>query len=305
MTKKKLLEKLQGVEKMASGSKFKRMQQDPFKYINAILFRELNYKRNKTEKEVIANTFFEEPMHLLLPSSMDIYLTGGKTHDSEIRLAKFLINNLESGETFIDVGTHYGYFSLLAAHLIGKEGQVYSFEASPSTYKVLHKNTSNRQNVNSYNLAVSDEISELTFYEFPNLYSEYNTLDVSQFKNETWYSEYAPKEVKIRSVILDDFCNEKSVQPKIVKIDVEGAEFKVINGLSTHLSKYAPLIAMEYLSDERGSQEHQKAAQKLNALGYVSFIIDGEGNLKRVETISQYLKQKNMDSDNIVFVKGY
>lgn len=303
MTKSELLENLSSVEKMATGSKIKRMLSNPSKYINGILFRELNYKRNKKEKEVVSNSFFGDAMHLLLPSSMDIYLTGGKSHESEIRLAKFLIDNLEKGDAFIDVGAHYGYFTLLGSKLVGQEGKVCSFEASPTTYNVLHKNTSQKCNIESYNRAVSDEHSELTFYEFPNMYSEYNTLDVSQFKNEDWFSEYKPKEIKIESVILDKFLSEKKVQPKIIKIDVEGAEYKVIHGLSKYLSAHSTAIAMEYLSDERGSQEHHKAEKLLKSLGFTSHTIDTSGKLVPLEAISNYLKDKNLESDNIVFTK--
>lgn len=303
MTENKLIEKLDRVEKIASASKFKRMLMHPFKYFNAILFREIIYKRRKVEKEVSSKTFFDTKMNLLLPSSTDIYLTGGKSHDSEIRLAKFLINNLNNSDTFLDVGAHYGYFTLLGSKLIGNKGSVYSFEASPTTYKVLSKNSKNETNINCFNLAVSDEVSSLKFYEFPNLYSEYNTLEIDQFRNENWFSEYMPKEISIQSIILDDFLSEEKVYPKIIKIDVEGAENKVINGLKNYLSHNSPLIVMEYLSKERGNKEHQEAENRLNSLGYSSFVIDKLGNLKKHDSISKYLEENKLESDNIVFVK--
>jgi FkbM family methyltransferase len=303
MTKVKLIENLNKVEKIASASKFKRMLMNPFKYFNAILFREIVYKRRKIEKEVSIKTFFDTKMNLLLPSSTDIYLTGGKSHDSEIRLAKFLINNLGAADSFVDVGAHYGYFTLLGSKLVGDNGSVYSFEASPTTYKVLNKNSQNEANINSFNLAVSDEVSSLKFFEFPNLYSEYNTLDINQFRNENWFSEYKPKEVNIKSIILDDFLSEEKVYPKIFKIDVEGAENKVINGLRNYLYQNSPFIVIEYLSKERGNKEHQEAENRLNSLGYSSFVIDKLGNLKKLDFISNYLEESKLESDNIVFVK--
>lgn len=77
-------------------------------------------------------------MNIALPASTDIYLTGGKSHDSEIRLAKFLIKNLNQGDNFVDIGAHYGYFTLLGAHLVGKGGRVF-FEPGKSTYSLLEK----------------------------------------------------------------------------------------------------------------------------------------------------------------------
>lgn len=303
MPKDSLITKLENVEKTASASKLKKMLKHPYKYLHAILFRELIYKRKKEEKQVTAETFFDTEMHLLLPSSTDIYLTGGKTHDSEIRLARFLINHLEPGDDFVDVGAHYGYFTMLSSKIVGDQGKVLSFEASPTTYKILQKNTASVININSLNLAVSDETADLAFYEFPNLYSEYNTLDVKQFQNETWFAQYQPKKINVKSIILDDYLSIKDVKPKIIKIDVEGAELKVIKGLKHYLSQHAPLIVMEYLSNERGNSEHQAAEQQLNGLGYHSYLINDAGNLEQQENIAQYLSEKKLESDNIVFAK--
>ena len=98
-----LLEQIKQVEKIASASKIQRMLVHPFKYLFAILHRKLVYPF-KGSMSIKTTTFFEEEMHLLLPASTDIYLTGGKSHESEIRLAKFMIHNLVKGDCFVDVG---------------------------------------------------------------------------------------------------------------------------------------------------------------------------------------------------------
>lgn len=303
MLKEEFISKIEGVERIALASKLNRMLKHPFKYFNAIFFREIIYKNSRQEKEVVSTTFFKTQMHLLLPSSTDIYLIGGKSHDSEIRLAKFLINQLNSGDTFIDVGAHYGYFSLLASKLVGNSGNVFSFEASPTTYRIFEKNAKQTDNVFSHNLAVSDSNEHLKFYEFPNLYSEYNSLDIEQFKNEKWFSEYKPKEVNVKSIMLDDFFSDKKLNPKIIKIDVEGAELKVIKGFEKYLLDNTPLIVIEYLSDERGNTAHVEAEKLLDSLGFQPYIINSTGNLQHVKSIASFFKEKNLDSDNVVFVK--
>ncbi len=302
MLKEEFISKIEGVERTASASKLNRMLKHPFKYFNAIFFREIIYKNSKKEKEVVSTTFFQTKMHLLLPSSTDIYLIGGKSHDSEIRLAKFLINQLDTGDTFIDVGAHYGYFSLLASKLVGSSGNVFAFEASPTTYRIFEKNAKRTDNIVSHNLAVSDSNEHLKFYEFPNLYSEYNSLDVEQFKNEKWFSEYKPKEVNVKSIMLDDFLSDKKSKPKVIKIDVEGAELKVIKGFEKYLLDNNPLIVIEYLSDERGNTAHVQAEKLLESLGFQPHIIDSTGNLQQVKSITSFFKEKGLDSDNVVFV---
>ena len=50
----------------------------------------------------------------------------------------FLIKCLKEGDTFIDVGSHIGYFSLLAASIVGNSGKVYSFEPQVDNFKNLN-----------------------------------------------------------------------------------------------------------------------------------------------------------------------
>lgn len=242
-------------------------------------------------------------MHLLLPSSTDIYLTGGKSHESEIRLAKFLIKSLDKEDTFLDVGAHYGYFSLLAAELVGVNGAVFSFEGSPASYGVLEKNNVGVSQLETVHSVVSDVSEDVIFYVFPNLYSEYNSLDVTQYENEDWFSKYPATQVKINSIVLDEFLETQNITPKIIKIDVEGAEYKVLNGLRKHLISQEPIIVIEYLSQIRGDSEHIKADKLLNSLGYSSYIIDEKGELRKVESIPDYIKSKRIESDNVVFMK--
>jgi len=47
---------------------------------------------------------------------------------------------LQPGDLFIDVGAHIGYFSVLAASLVGKTGQVFSFEPIAENRKYLEHN---------------------------------------------------------------------------------------------------------------------------------------------------------------------
>ena len=165
---------LQSVEYLATASKLHRFLASPWRYINSVIFRQTMYRWTKRGKFAQAQTFFQTPMTLLLPAATDIYLTGGKTHPSEIRLTKFLIQHLKEGNTFFDVGAHFGYFSLLAAKCIGTKGKILAFEPSKSTFELLQKNTAAHPNIRIFNNAVSDSSEIISFYEFPVLYSEYN-----------------------------------------------------------------------------------------------------------------------------------
>ena len=297
-----LHKKLDTVASIAGSTKLQRFLRDPVKYFNAVVLREISYKRTQAEKSVQSTTFFGADMQLLLPSGTDIYLTGGKSHDSEVRLARLLVEVLKAGDSFVDVGAHYGYFTLLASTLVEAGGRVVCIEAAPRTYEVLQQNVAPIANISAYNAAISDREIELKFYEFPNLYSEYNTTDVDQFRNESWFARYPPKESIVKGLTLDSFLEKNNVRPSLIKIDVEGAEHQVIGGAVKHLQQFKPMIVMEYLSSNRGNRPHVQAAQSLLALGYEQYCIDAKGGLSAVENVEHHLRAQQLDSDNIVFV---
>ena len=72
---------------------------------------------------------------------------------------------------------------------MSNSGTVIAFEASPTTYRILEKNSDLLDNIESFNIAVSDSISSLVFYEFPNLYSEFNSFDITQYKMKVGLEE--------------------------------------------------------------------------------------------------------------------
>src|SRR5690554_3611881 len=101
MNPQKMINKLDQIHTLAQASKWKRLFSKPLKYIPAIFFKEIIYPKYRQEKEVVCPLFYGKMMKVALPASTDIYLMGGKSHDSEIRLAKYLILNLKPGSKFL------------------------------------------------------------------------------------------------------------------------------------------------------------------------------------------------------------
>lgn len=296
-----ILEQLQTVTELAQGSKWQRLRKRPLGYILAQLRRRLF---PKADWAVQSSTFWGQKMNLLLPASLDIYLTGGKTHDSEIRLARWLIQELKAEDQFLDIGAHYGYFSLLAAHLVGPKGQVQAFEAASATYRILAQNAAKVPQLKVENKAVAQEAAILKFYEFSNKHSEYNSLHLEQFEDEDWFAKDPPKVHNIEAVCLDDYLQTSDFLPKLIKIDVEGAEHEVLLGAKAFLSANSPKIAMEYLAASRDNAPHLAAQSLLAKLAYFPHIICASGQLERLNSsVEDYLQRKGEDSDNIVFVK--
>lgn len=303
MIHSKYLKQIDEVEKIANVSKLRRLLFNPGKYIYAIFFRKFIYPINKQEKITKANLFYNKVMEIALPAATDIYLTGGKSHISEIRLAKFIIINLEQGQHFLDIGAHYGYFTLLAAEILQKSGKIMSFEPATRSFDILKKNTAVADNIHIFQQAMSDSTAPLVFFEFSNLHSEYNSADVTQFEQEEWYKNAPPKKVEVSATTIDTITKNGMFLPNIIKIDVEGGEYKVIEGGLTYFKNHSPLIVMEYLAPARQNTTHKQALNLLKSIGYQSFLIDNSGQLNAIDDIDAYLVQENLESDNVVFKK--
>src|SRR5215831_5359470 len=91
---------LEKVEGLAKGSKAKRLLAHPPRYFYSVFYKKFIYPQTKKGLESTATTFFGAKMKVALPAAIDIYITGGKTHDSEIRLTRFLIKNLKEEDQF-------------------------------------------------------------------------------------------------------------------------------------------------------------------------------------------------------------
>jgi FkbM family methyltransferase len=303
MTNNILINSLASVERIAKKNKINRMINNPVKYIFSIMYRDFIYPFRKKEIVIKTKLFNGSPIIIALPASTDIFLTGGKSHISEIRLAKYLIKNLHSDSTFIDVGAHYGYFSLIASDIV-KDGKVYSFEPSSKSFNILKRNVSSITNVTIFNKAVSQGNTPIAFYEFDNLHSEYNSTQISQFENEDWFKAIKPNMQKIDSISLSTFCADNSIYPDIIKIDVEGFENEVIKGAENLLtsSKKKPIVILEYLEPNRGNAAHKEVFSLLSRWGYSSNIISDSGDLIPENDIDGYLLKHSLESDNIVFI---
>jgi FkbM family methyltransferase len=298
-----LEEKLEKIERLARGSVLDRLWHGPKRYLAAIGFWRLVYPLTKKGRFAHATTFFGAEMNLVLPSATEIYLFGAKTHDSEIRLARFLMKNLKPGDTFCDVGAHFGYFSLLASQLVGETGRVFSFEASHTTFEILANNLRQYPQAKPIHRAASDVDKTLVFNEFPALFSEYNSLVLPTAKNAAWLKHNPPQRTEVAGIRLDDYFSEANISPQIIKVDVEGAEPEVLAGMERFLRENAPVLVMEYLVSSSQNEAHRRAVKSAQTLGYQVFRIEGDGSISPCQDVEKAMAAAGLDSDNIVLRK--
>jgi FkbM family methyltransferase len=296
--------KLLRSEGKARASRLSRFLNNPLSYPFLLTYGYILYPTLKKDISAKVKTFFGKRMRTLLPSGTDVLLNGIKSHDSEIRLSKYFALALKEGDTFIDIGAHYGYYSLLASVLVGKEGKVYSIEPSTISYKLLRENTATEENITTYQSAAGNQNAPLTIYEYPGPYSEYNTTIPDAYVKEHWAKKIKPTISKISTIIMDEFISNQNIGHAIIKIDVEGGEPEVLKGMQMALDSKHLTIAMEFQYPKTFNSPHVEAANILYRVGYDSFGIQQDGNLIPVESIEIYMKNNHLESDNIVFRKS-
>jgi len=135
---------------------------------------------------------------------------------------KFIKENLRSGQTFVDVGASVGYYTLLAAKLVGSGGKVYAFEPLQENHLTLSKNlaTNNLKNVIVFFNALSNEPGfKIKLYggDIPGQYSliDNKGKDFREVNNE----------------IFDKLNKKEGIIPDMIKIDVENAQMQVLEGM--------------------------------------------------------------------------
>ena len=161
--------------------------------------------------------------------SIKLGKNNGVYERMETRLMKHL---LKSGDKFVDVGAHIGYYTDMAAEIVGETGKVWAFEPEPGNFKLLTDNTKHYKNVERFNCGLGEFPGELPLYV-----SEKNTGDHRCY--ETVDDVRQTIEVDLRK--LDACIGEEKVN--FMKIDVQGFETKVLRG-AAHTIENSPDIQM-------------------------------------------------------------
>jgi FkbM family methyltransferase len=149
----------------------------------------------------------------------------------EPHLTDFIRRRLRRGDVFIDVGANIGYFSLLASTLVGEDGKVIAIEASPSIHRRLQENLERNRvrNATVFHVAASDREGVLQIF---------NAGRDNCGASTTIASSGYELEAEVLAKPLDDLVAAGDLErAKVIKIDVEGAEWSVITGMRRLLER--------------------------------------------------------------------
>jgi FkbM family methyltransferase len=147
---------------------------------------------------------------------------------------------LRPGNVVFDLGAHQGFLALLAGRLVGEQGKVYAFEASPTNFSKMTRNIqlNNVCNCTTIHSAVCDHNGSIEFSN--SIHDNGNT-----YVHSSPYFINQPT-VVVPAVSLDEAVRQREFQlPDFMKIDVEGAEYDALKGAECVLSQKHPLLYLE------------------------------------------------------------
>lgn len=209
------------------------------------------------------------------------------TGDYESFLKKVFKDHIKVGDKILDVGANIGFHSLYFSELVGVKGSVISFEPVPVNFKKLTYNIelNGFKNITPKNIALGNKNEQLSISadEESNNPGSYNLFN--QDGN-----------VLINCFIGDEIIEDQKID--FIKIDVEGYENFVIDGLIKTINRDRPKIVFEYDSNyyQKTNLPVDFIFALLKPLNYVFFEISIQGLIEIKETI-------NVKSANILAIQ--
>jgi FkbM family methyltransferase len=203
---------------------------------------------------------------------------GGEWEASETH---YMRSRLGQGDIALDIGANIGWFTLVAADVVGEEGHVHAFEPNPTVLHYLVRTIIEndlQRRVTTHDTALWD-IAEERFVGTVN--DDYN-LGHAWLLHPGEEAMQGVESAKARCDRLDDVL--PGLRPNFIKIDIEGAEPRALRGGSEMISAAKPIILSEVypaqISRVSGSTSGEFIAD-LQSLGYDCWLLErGEPVIK-------------------------
>ncbi len=183
--------------------------------------------RGKRKVETIDGITFD----LDLSEMIDV---GIYVNRFEREVTSFIDATCRKGFVVLDIGANIGAHCLRFARIVGKEGKVFAFEPTDFAFNKLKKNISlnNFGNIEAYQVALANQ----------------NLAQQTISYRSSWKSDGSQKQASslVDFVRLDDWAADGKIDRlDIIKIDVDGNEFPVLDGGRELLKKFKPMVIAE------------------------------------------------------------
>lgn len=168
---------------------------------------------------------------------MQLHVSGDQVISKKLRKDRcweayetaLTLQHLHPGDVYVDVGANIGYYTLVAAQRVGLEGKVIAYEPDTDNFSLLQANVNRNHlsQVSCFNLALSDRNAVGQLY-----------LSEDNFGDHRIY--VSADDRKSRTITLvngEEHVLQQTTRIDFLKIDTQGYEFFVVNGLARLIEK--------------------------------------------------------------------
>lgn len=175
-------------------------------------------------------TVFGRKMALDVNDSLALSVWG--IYDPQ--LTEYIRTSVKRGCVAVDIGANIGYFTVILSDCVGKTGVVHAFEPDDDNFSKLKTNVEGNRlaNVKLVNKALANSSKRITLYR----------CEENAGMHSVWPRQSDSKGHEVEAMTLDDyFCRPDDVID-FLKMDIEGAEYGVLEGASRVVSRSANLV---------------------------------------------------------------
>jgi FkbM family methyltransferase len=221
------------------------------------------------------------------PNEMSVLscLQTGSSFEPDV--ANLLVKVLREGDVAVDVGANVGFLTMLSAILVGPTGRVVSFEPDAENIARLRANLAlnDLSNVTVVEKAVTDRVGEVEFFINSDNSGGNALWDPAQYPGNL-KSLATPKRFTVPGTTLDaEWAQLRLPAPKVIKIDTEGAEQRVLEGMRDLLAGQQTRFIIAELHafglEKLGCSE-ESLRGLVEGLGYSTFGLTFAGALPRL-----------------------
>jgi FkbM family methyltransferase len=215
-------------------------------------------------RSVVAQQVTLAGMRLHIPGPLPIRLSVVM---GNLRMQRMLDSLLHPGATVVDVGANIGYNTCYAAHCVGHSGRVYAVEPAQDNLTVLYANLFANSLTNIFVLPYAAG----SRYEVKQFFLRGEISAVNSLFRDNFYAAVTDT-VEILTAPLDDLIPGT---PDLVKIDVEGAELEVLQGMARMIDAPGLRLIVEWHPTLQQAAGHAPDAlpRHLLAQGYTLHVV--------------------------------
>jgi FkbM family methyltransferase len=172
----------------------------------------------------------------------------------EVVIFDYFKDKLKEDSIVYDIGANIGVHTISASQIVSNRGKIVCFEPDNSNLELLKENIRFNQKeavCTVVNSAVGNCVGKVNF-QLDLVSSATGTLSsVREISLQHEWTDTKPMEVTVDCVTIDSMVFENKLEPpNVVKIDVEGAEAIVLEGMQQTISKYHPDIVIDGITED-------------------------------------------------------